>query len=256
MPTHLPDNWKSLPVREVGVKGSYPSNLVIYRVANSKNLGWRYLPEEVDDPRPNAGRNKSGKRLWEQGRTKTNDPYEAGKRAKTQANERVKQQIDEARNLEVEVTRTLTHYWDLVIDKKNRETSKRNLVRDIRDLKSIWARINKHSDIPRKKVDEITYEDHVKLFAATEGKTRKGVGSKEDIRKVLNKAYRQAMLGEFKHWSPPPFPQYSRQKKGRPSLKSDDWDRLIKKVIELSGGCAKQDLTPDAYKSLEWDGRK
>ncbi len=38
-------------------------------------------------------------------------------------------------------------------------------------------------------------------------------------------------------------------------MKSDDWDRLIQKVIELSGGYAKQDLTPDAYKSLEWDGR-
>ncbi len=104
-------------------------------------------------------------------------------------------------------------------------------------------------------MDEITYEDHFKLFAATEGKTRTGVGSKEDIRKVLNNAYRKAMLGEFKHWSPPAFPQFSRQMKGHPSLTSDDWDRLIQKVIELSGGYAKQDLTPDAYKSLEWEGR-
>ena len=51
----VPTTWigTALKVSDFGVRGSYPSNLVIYKTVRSENLYWRFMPEEADDPRPN-----------------------------------------------------------------------------------------------------------------------------------------------------------------------------------------------------------
>ena len=44
------------------MQGSYPSDLRIYKKKKSPNIYAAFLPEEEDDPRPNGGRTKGGKR--------------------------------------------------------------------------------------------------------------------------------------------------------------------------------------------------
>ena len=251
----VPTNWTgtALKVSDFGVRGSYPSNLVIYKTVRSENLYWRFMPDEADDPRPNKGRNAAGKRLPMQGTTRTTDPYDAARRAKTLANDELKRLQEAASVRSAERHLTLEHYWDQVLAEEEGKTGRRNLVRDIRDLKSNWSRIRERGNgITTKKVDAITYEDHLTLFGALASKSRTGTGAKEDARKVLNKVYKRALLGEFKHWTPPPYPAFSRQKKPRPSLEDTDFNLLVEKVVELSGGNAKRDLTPEEYRDLDW----
>ena len=82
MPRSLPDNWSNLSVSDLGIKGSYPNNLKIKRVAKSENLYASWLPDAKADARPNHGRSgKTNKRVPLTRSMRTSDPFEAGKRA-------------------------------------------------------------------------------------------------------------------------------------------------------------------------------
>ena len=82
MPRSLPDNWSNLSVSDLGIKGSFPNNLKIKRVARSENLYASWLPDAKADTRPNQGRSgKTNKRVPLTASMGTSDPFEAGKRA-------------------------------------------------------------------------------------------------------------------------------------------------------------------------------
>ena len=45
----IPDNWNSLNVgNDLGLRGDYPRNLVVYKVKGTDKLSCRYLPAEVE----------------------------------------------------------------------------------------------------------------------------------------------------------------------------------------------------------------
>ena len=81
MPRSLPDHWSNLSVSDLGIKGSFPNNLKIKRVARSENLYASWLPDAKADTRPNQGRSgKTNKRVPLTASMGTSDPLEAGKR--------------------------------------------------------------------------------------------------------------------------------------------------------------------------------
>jgi hypothetical protein len=67
------------------------------------------------------------------------------------------------------------------------------------------------------------------------------------IRELLKEA-----RSDFPHLSIPDFPAISQQVKQFQHLKRNDWDRLMGKIVKLSGGVARADLTLQQYKALEW----
>ena len=67
---------------DLGIKGSYPNNLKIRKVARTQNLSASWLPSVEDDHRPEKGRvGRTGKRDPLRGSLGTPDPYEAARRA-------------------------------------------------------------------------------------------------------------------------------------------------------------------------------
>ena len=87
MAKQLPEDWingkkTTLNVSEdLGLKGSYPRNLVVFKQKGHSKLGCRWKPDLEEDPRPDKGRNKSGVRKYFYGRTGFEDPVDAGKEA-------------------------------------------------------------------------------------------------------------------------------------------------------------------------------
>ena len=78
----LPDTWNTLNVSEwFRLRGSYPRDLRIKKTSRSNNLYAHFLPDAEDDPRPEQGRSKSGKRITISESMGTSDPYEGAKRA-------------------------------------------------------------------------------------------------------------------------------------------------------------------------------
>ncbi len=64
-----------LSVSDLGIKGSYPNNLKIRKVARTRNLAASWLPSLEDDHRPDKGRvGKTGKRDPFRGSVGTPDP--------------------------------------------------------------------------------------------------------------------------------------------------------------------------------------
>ena len=58
----IPENWTTLNIaRDLRIRGSYPQDLRLKRIHNSKKIYAQYLPPEEDDPREHQGRCKNGK---------------------------------------------------------------------------------------------------------------------------------------------------------------------------------------------------
>ena len=83
MPRPIPDDWRTLDVSEVfAIRGSYPRDLRIFRKPDkSPNIYARFLPLPTEDPRPNQGRTKGGKRKTVDASMETTDPKQAAKDA-------------------------------------------------------------------------------------------------------------------------------------------------------------------------------
>ena len=87
MPKKIPADWKNLWVNEVLTRGQWGrcsglDILRIQRVGHSPKIYAVWMPRKEDDPRPNAGRCASGKRLPEKFSTGEVDPRSAAKKAK------------------------------------------------------------------------------------------------------------------------------------------------------------------------------
>ena len=89
MVRQIPDNWTTLNVKSaVNLRGAYPSDLRIYRKKKSPNIYAAFLPEEKDDPRPDGGRTKGGKRRIIDASMGSDDPFAAAKSAINWVNEK------------------------------------------------------------------------------------------------------------------------------------------------------------------------
>ena len=113
MPNQLPSDWVTLNVaRDLGIRGSYPQDLRIKRQAKSKNLYAQWLPSPDDDPRPNQGRGRGGKRLTLSQSMGTDDPYEAGKRAIAWVQRKQRELREQKEEINAQREYALSRYWE------------------------------------------------------------------------------------------------------------------------------------------------
>jgi len=268
VPKELSDAWLSgdrltLNVREdLGLKGQgIPADLRVFlKPSKSKSLYAAYLPAEEDDLRPHQGRTQGGKgkRKVIEASMGTTDPFQAGRAAI----EWVKEHQRSARALkeqqEAEHHHVLETYWERWYA---RESSKRNTQRNFarwsRDTRLKWDGQSygvKHQPWAQKSVEKITAADFADYWAVldTRRTATNDMGGTKAQQKTLIRELLKEARSDFPHLSIPDFPSISKQVKQVEHLKRSDWDRLMGKIVELSGGAARADLTHQQYKALEW----
>ena len=273
MPKSLPEDWiqgtrNTLNVRDdLGIKKlGAPANLRVRRNKGktTANLFAEFLPHPDEDPRPHAGRtrNGSGKRLTVSASMGTPEPFEAGKRAIQWALEWQKQAKTIQEEQEQDSQHHLEVYWDSWFEreKKTRQT-KRNYDRWIRDETKKWDGEGyglKHQPWAKKPVDQINsidLEDYWTVLDARRTAENNMAGTKKQQKTLLNKLLKEARP-DFPHLRLPDYPEITTQLKQVRHLKLDEWNRLLAKVIDLSGGAARKPLTPTEYRNLQFSSAK
>ena len=110
-----------------------------------------------------------------------------------------------------------------------------------------WSKISVDL-ITRKDFQE--YFDHLEK-RARESKGTNGSGVKAEHKTLINKLLELAQ-DDFSGHSFPSFPSITKQYKQVIHLNQKQWETLIKKVISLSGGAARKQLTQKQYENLEY----
>jgi hypothetical protein len=103
------------------------------------------------------------------------------------------------------------------------------------------------------KITAADFEDYWAVLDSRRTATNDMGGTKAQQKTMIRELLKEAR-SDFPHLSIPDFPSISRQVKQVQHLKRGDWDRLMSKIVELSGGTARSDLSVQQYKSLEWKG--
>jgi hypothetical protein len=129
-----------LSVSDLGIKGSYPNNLKIRKVARTQNLSASWLPSLEEDHRPDKGRvGKTGKRDPHRGGMGTPDPYEAARRAVVWVQELQRSARVFKEQQEAEQQHTLEIYWERWYARESsKRQTQRNFARWSRDTRLKW----------------------------------------------------------------------------------------------------------------------
>ena len=261
MGKQIPDDWTTLNIKSVfNLRGSYPSDLRIYRKKKSPNIYAAFLPEEKDDPRPNGGRTKGGKRRIIDASMGSDDPFAAAKSAVAWVNEKQRKLENQREQDSGKYENTLSDYWDLYFDKESRvRSSRRNFNRWQREEKLKWSAeeygINKQS-WSQVSADLIKRSDLDEYFALLESRARKasrgnGSGMKGQQKTLINKLFAIAE-SDFVGHRFPSFPPISKQTKQVRHLTKEEWDILQRHVFELGEGKDADAYTPTKYQKLDW----
>lgn len=268
-PRSLPEEWlngtkKSLKVAgDLGLKGSYPSNLVIYKEGHGfSNLQWRFLPDAAQDPRPFSGRSKNGqgRRLPFMGTTSTTEPFAAGKEAIQLANDAFNAALEDHAEQVVEKSHSLVVYWEKWYEDRAQEP-RTNKTRWLRDKRNMWSGTNGIGQwgwAHNKSIEQITSVDIAQHFTSYDQHCAdnglQGGKQKEAYRTLLNNLFKRARV-DFPGLPLPVYPKIQTQTKQERHLTHPEWERLISSVIELSEGAALKLLSPQEYKSLPFTVR-
>ena len=260
MPKELPENWTTLTVAEYkkvfSIRGNFPSNLAIYRKQKSPNIYARYLPDKENDPRTHRS-----KRLYREASQGTDDPFQAAKKAVVWANNDLAELL-EKKDLQEGVTKkSLVDYWNIYFAKACvvKEDTVRKYSKWKRDELLKWE--SAHYGISQQpwskiSVDRVSRQHLNDYFDLLETQARKtngtnGYGMKGQQKTVLNKLFKEAE-SDFVGHSFPSFPPISKNKDQVHHFNKTQWETLIKKVIELSGGAAQKALTKNQYENLDF----
>ena len=264
----LPQDWsdgerKSLSVvRDLGLRGDYPSTLAIYKVAKTKNLDWRYLPNEEEDPRPFAGRTNQGKgkRKYETGSTSTEDPWEAGKSAINASIARRQQRLRELDGQQVDREHSLAVYWKTWIARQAVK-SRTNQTRWLRDKRLLWSGttgIGNQAWATLKSIERITYQDFENFFILIgdhcSAKGTSGDESKRQYKTLIGHLFKEARR-DNQQLVCPEFPEIKKQITQAVHLSHEEWNLLLEQVVAFSEGASLKDLSPFEYSSLQWTSR-
>ena len=269
MPRTLPDDWldgtrNTLNVRDdLGLKRlGVPANLRVKRNKGktTQNLFAEYLPSEEEDTRAHGGRSRGGqgKRLTISASMGTPDPYEAGKRALEWVLGQQQQSKAAREQQEFNQQHALSVYWERWFARESsKRQSVRNFARWCRDTNAKWhgdAYGIKHQPWAQKSVDEITAADFADYFALLDLRRTptNDMGGTKKQQKTLIRALLKEARQDFPHLGIPDFPEISSQKQQVRHLTRSEWDGLLKKVVELSEGAARQDLSVTEYKNLHY----
>ena len=262
MPKQIPDGWKTLNVSEVfAIRGSYPRDLRIFRKPDkSPNIYARFLPLPTEDPRPNQGRTKGGKRLTVDASMETTDPKQAAKDAVNWVQRKTKEFREALDKSDGKPFKSLSDYWDVYfpdecqkreVDRgftkwKREELRKWNA--DVYGIKNqLWA---------KKSCDLITPSDYKDYFSLLEKQAKKnrgtnGSGIKADAKTLINKLLGLASEDFLGHQFPS-FPTIKKQKRQVTHIRLEDWEMLLKTVNDLSAGAARKTLTVKQYNELDF----
>ena len=269
MPKTLPQDWldgtrNTLNVRDdLGLKRlGVPANLRIKRNKGktTQNLFAEYLPAEEDDTRAHAGRSKGGrgKRITVSASMGTPDAFEAGKRAIEWVLQKQKEAKAIREQAEEQQQHALSVYWERWFARESiSRQSKRNYVRWRRDERLKWDGDGygiKHQPWAQKSVEQINaldFEDYWRVLDSRRTTSNDMGGTKGQQKTLIIKLLKEARR-DFPKLVIPDFPEIQRQTKQVVHLKHDEWERLIAKVVELSGGAAIEPLSPSQYKGLQF----
>ena len=260
----IPENWITLNVaRDLRIRGSYPQDLRIKRIHNSKKIYAQWLPPKEDDPREHQGRckNGKGKRIVIQESMNTTDYLEASKRAVKWVQSKQK----ELRLIHDEqlgkTTNTLEHYWNIYFQRtrKVRET-KRNFNRWEREELLKWSAEEygiKNQSFATKSVDLISRSDFEDYFALLEQRAKRFNGSSGSGMKGQQKTFIRKLLAEaekdFVGHKFPYFPPINKERKQVQHLTIEQWKLLLRTVFELGNGKEGKARTPKQYESLVYN---
>jgi hypothetical protein len=264
----LPEGWTNgtlntlYVVRDLGLKKSgVPADLRITRKSGktTKVLYAQYLPAEDDDPRPHAGRTRNGKgrRIVRESSTGFSDPFQAGRAAIEWVLE--DQRIAKAKKAQQEqdAHHTLHAYWEKWLAKETRRREGSRGAARLRDEILKWEGEGygiKHQPWSNKPVDRINtldLEDYWSVLDERRTPTSDMSGTKKQQKTLIRKLLTEARQ-DFPHLRIPDFPEISSQKQQVRHLKREEWDLLLKTVVELSEGAARQDLSVSEYQNLQF----
>ena len=264
MPKKIPADWKNLWVNEVLTRGQWGrcsglDILRIQRVGHSPKIYAVWMPRKEDDPRPNAGRCASGKRLPEKFSTGEVDPRSAAKKAIEIYNEWEESNKDVVIQIEEDKEYSLSTYWELwFANQKKVQSHKRNYQKWIRDNKLKWNGTGygiAHQPWSKKKVDEITavdFRNYWNVLDARRTPDNDMSGTKKQQKTLIRKLLKEARTLHFHHLNIPDFPTISTNPKAVRSLTKHEWNCLRDTVIDLTDGHARRVKTPKQYWSLQW----
>ena len=238
--------------RDLGLDCDH-SKLVIFKNKAHKTGGykWRWLPPKNKDIRKIE---EGKKRLYYSGSTGESDPYIAGRIAIKQLDEKIESIEKSKKEIKYNSSHSLHHYWEIWYSKFSRNTkfSDRNKRDRLNQWKSKeWGIASQ--EWSKKSIDQITPSDIHEYFLFLDSRGDGSEGSmaqqKENQRTILNKLNHEAQMSDFPSLRPFRFPKIARKKKQVEHFFSEEWDLLIKKIIELSGGNTKE-ISKQQYQEL------
>ena len=261
MKSLLPEKWNRLNVHDhrnalsIGNKHTgYPTNLFIKKQSNSPYLFADWLPPADIDNRNRT----SKKRRSISCSTGTVDHKEAAKFAIRWSTEQQKKllSIKDANSGK----HVLSHYWGQYWTRElQRQEKKRGFKKWKREELRKWNAESyglAHQPFSKVPLDQITkqhwrdYFDLLEHRAQTRNNSN-GSGTKAEMKTLINKLFDIAAVDYSGHKFPD-FPVITKQYKQVAHLKKSQWEALLKTVNELSGGAAKNSLTPEEYFNLDF----
>ena len=164
---------------------------------------------------------------------------------------KVQQEQDKHHNLHA--------YWEGYFAKESRKREKtRGFARWKRDESLKWKGEGygiKHQHWSNKLVDRINpldLEDYWSVLDQRRIPTNDMGGTKKQQKTLIRKLLTEARQKDFPHLGIPDFPEISSQKQQIRHLTRKEWDLLLKKVVELSEGAARKDLSVSEYQDLQF----
>ena len=268
MAKDLPEEWTNgtlntlYVVRDLGLKKSgVPADLRIKRKSGKTTsvLYAEYLPSEEDDTREHAGRTNNGKgrRITREISTRSKDPFQAGRTAIEWVLEDQRQARAKKEQQEQDEHHNLHAYWERWLAKETRRRAGTRGASRVRDEILKWEGEGygiKHQPWSNKPVDRINtldLEDYWSVLDQRRTPTNNMSGTKKQQKTLIKKLLTEARQ-DFPHLGLPDFPEISSQKHQVRHLTRKEWDRLLKKVVELSEGAARKDLSVSEYQDLQF----
>ena len=246
-------NWKRLNIAEnkkelrIDRKVSFPSNLYLERRTHTPILYASWLPPEEDDPRPKTGK----KRRAFQKSTGSDIPRQAALTSIYWVKEKQRELVDLVRKKEEEITeKSLADYWeihlpDFIESKKNRNSFEKL----VRDEKNKWNSPTyglSKEEFAHKNVDLISRKDYESYFKTL------SIGMQSQQKTLIKKLIEIAESDFIGHQFPS-FPTITKpQKQQVKHFQRDEWEKLMGCINQLSGGFARENLSIEQYKELEY----
>ncbi|MGC6483646.1 MAG: hypothetical protein ACON4T_08805, partial [Synechococcus sp.] len=189
--------------------------------------------------------------------TGTKDPFQAGRTAIKWVLEDLRKGRAKKEQQEQDEHHNLHAYWEKWLVKETKRRAGTRSVSRIRDEILKWEGEGygiKHQPWSNKPADKITaldFEDYWSVLDERRTPTNDMGGSKKQQKTVIRKLLKEARQ-DFPHLVIPDFPEISSQKQQVRHLKREEWDLLLKKVVELSEGAARKDLSVSDYQDLQF----